>query len=304
MQAKTKRYSQMSKKQIKKYVFVCSALAYPAVLFFVFWCGTSVTSLLMCFQKIDYAGNATWNGLENFKLFIKYFFGADDRVNIGAKNALILYALNLACLPLSILQAYLIFKKCWGHALMRALIMIPSIISSLLMGRIFMKVIDWALPSIIPNMPNLLQDPKYAFWTTWFYGFWASGSTALIIYPNAMNAVDKEIYEAAEIDGVSSMWQELWFIILPLMYPTLSTMIITGFAGAFMNASSLTIFYKYSAPVEAYTLGYHYFVQVANAKSQVAFPPLAAGGLLMTVVIAPLTLLLRWAMEKYGPSED
>ncbi|MBQ8658242.1 MAG: sugar ABC transporter permease [Clostridia bacterium] len=309
MQTVTKGKRKVSQRVVKKYIFVATALAYPGLLFFVFFCGTSFGSIIMSFQKIDYAGNATWNGLENFKTFIKFFFGADDRVTIGVKNALILYGMSLIMLPFNLLQAYLIFKKCWGHAVMRALIMIPSIVSSLLMGRIFMKVVDWIIPSIMINtfgatdVPNLLQDPSYAFWTCWFYGFWSGGSGAIIIYPNAMAATDKEIYEAAKIDGVCTMWQEMWYIILPMMYPTLSTILITGFAGALMNSGSLTIFYKYSAPVEAYTLGYHYFVQVANAKSQVAYPPLAAGGLLLTAVITPLTLFLRWFLDKHDPME-
>ena len=304
MQATVERKKRISQRIVKKYLFVGSALFYPVLLFFVFWCGTSFTSILMAFQKIDYDGNATFNGLENFRLFIKYFFGADDRITIGVRNGLILYVMSLVTLPFNLLQAYLIFKKCWGQAFMRAVIMIPSVISSLLMARILMKIIDWGVPSLFPDLPNLLRTPKYAFWTTWFYGFWSGGTGAIIIYPNAMNAIDKEVYEAGELDGVCTMWQELWYIILPLMYPTLSTILITGLSGILMNSGNLTEFYKYDAPVEAYTLGYHYFVQVANAKSHVAFPPLAAGGLLMTIVVAPLTLLVRWFLEKHDPMED
>ena len=39
-------------------------------------------------------------------------------------------------------------------------------------------------------------------------------------------------------------------------------------------------------------------------SSEVNYPNLAAGGLIMTIIVAPLTLLLRRVLEKYGPSED
>ena len=37
---------------------------------------------------------------------------------------------------------------------------------------------------------------------------------------------------------------------------------------------------------------------------EMVYPMLSAGGLVMTLIVAPLTLLLKWALEKFGPSED
>ena len=41
-----------------------------------------------------------------------------------------------------------------------------------------------------------------------------------------------------------------------------------------------------------------------NTDNQMGYPLLAAGGFLMTLLIAPLTNLLKYLLEKYGPGED
>ncbi len=43
---------------------------------------------------------------------------------------------------------------------------------------------------------------------------------------------------------------------------------------------------------------------VQSMSSEAEYPPLAAKGLLMTCVAVPLTMLVKWALEKYGPQEE
>ena len=44
-----------------------------------------------------------------------------------------------------------------------------------------------------------------------------------------------------------------------------------------------------------------YFINIKNVSSFVGYPLLSAGGMIMTVVIAPLTILLKQLLEKFGP---
>jgi ABC-type sugar transport system permease subunit len=186
--------------------------------------------------------------------------------------------------------------------------MIPQIVSGFIICMVFKKFVEGAIPDIASkffnaeNFPNLLQSPDHAFATTLFYQIWISFATSLIVYPNAMREIDDGILEAGKIDGVGNMFQELWYLILPLIFPTLSTFLITGLAGIFTNAGSLPTFYMYSAPTSSVTIGYLYWRDVANSSNYASYPVLAAGGLLMTFVVAPATLILRWALDKFGPT--
>ena len=50
---------------------------------------------------------------------------------------------------------------------------------------------------------------------------WLSLGTGFLAFIAGLQTVDKNLYEAAAIDGVGNRWQELWFVTLPAMKPQL-----------------------------------------------------------------------------------
>jgi ABC-type sugar transport system permease subunit len=110
--------------------------------------------------------------------------------------------------------------------------------------------------------------------------------------------------EAAEVDGAGP-FRQFMSILLPSIFPTISTFLITGIAGIFINQGGLYDFYANGALQSSYTLGYYLFVKVVGSSSgKASYPYAAAAGLLMTLVAVPLTLLMKFVLEKFGPSED
>ena len=114
-----------------------------------------------------------------------------------------------------------------------------------------------------------------------------------------MRGISPDIFESAKIDGVSNMFQELRYIILPLIYPTLTTFLITGFAAIFSNGGPLLEFYYTSAPSYVSNMGYYFTRAVLVDATEFSYPKYAAGGLILTVLIGPLTLLLKRFLEKF-----
>lgn len=303
--------SKIRNKKFSERMFIFSLIFYPMLLFCVFYVYVNFNSIIMAFQKIDMAGKATFVGLENFKSFMSQLLTDNPYLKISFINSLKMYFINLIiCVPLYILFGYMLFKKCFLHKSIRLIVMIPQIVSGVLMSMVFLKFVDWVIPDIAlrffgkETFPNLMRDGRYAFGMTIFYSVWTSFSTSLIVYPNAMNSIDPEIIEAGQIDGISNMFQELWYIILPLIYPTFTTFLITGFAGILSNAGPLTTFYLWNAPYETYNMGYYYLVETAHVSEQSGYPVLAAGGLIMTILVAPATNLLKWLLEKFGPEVE
>jgi ABC-type sugar transport system permease subunit len=299
----------ISQKKLHDDLFVASFLVYPILLFAIFYVYVNFNSILLAFKNYDFKGNWTWAQLDNFKSFIDNVAGGSATWTTGLKNSFLMYFLSLIiCLPLYVFFSYILFKKCVMHKQLRAIAMIPQIVSGFIICMVFKKFVEGAIPDIAlkffkkEGFPNLLQSPLHAFGTSLFYQIWISFATNLIVYPNAMTEIDDGILEAGKIDGVGNIFQELWYLILPLIFPTISTFLITGLAGLFTNAGSLPTFYMYSAPTSAVNVGYLYWQQVANSTTYAGYPMLAAGGLLMTLFVAPLTMLVRWALEKYGPT--
>ena len=299
--------------KLKKNLFVYSLIAYPLILFLIFYVVVNFNSILLAFQTIDGSGKS-FAGLNNFKTFLSEMFGEGNLLSYSFINSIKMYFINLVvCMPLYVFFSYLLFKKCFLNKTVSFLVMIPSIMSGLVIALIFVNFIGSTAPLTFimektgwngGKWLNLLYDEKYAFGTTLFYMIWLSFATSLIVYPTAMRGINPEVLESAKIDGISNMFQELWYIILPLIYPTLTTFLITGFAAIFSTSGPLLEFYYTDAPDYVSNMGYYFTKMILVDGTEFSYPKYAAGGIILTIIVAPLTILLKWALEKFGPATE
>ena len=299
--------------KLKTNLFVYSLIGYPLILFVIFYVVVNFNSILLAFQTIDGTGKS-FAGLSNFKVFLSEMFGKGNLLSYSFINSIKMYFINLVvCMPLYVFFSYLLFRKCLLHKTVSFLVMIPTIMSGLVISLIFVNFIgsNGPLTYIMEKTGinggkwlNLLYDEKYAFGTTLFYMIWLSFSTSLIVYPTAMRGINPEVLESAKIDGISNMFQELWYIILPLIYPTLTTFLITGFAAIFSTSGPLLEFYYTDAPDYVSNMGYYFTKMILVDSTEFSYPKYAAGGIILTIIVAPLTLLLKQALEKFGPATE
>lgn len=299
--------------KLKTNLFVYSLIGYPLILFVIFYVVVNFNSILLAFQTIDGTGKS-FAGLSNFKAFLSEMFGEGNLLSYSFINSIKMYFINLVvCMPLYVFFSYLLFRKCLLHKTVSFLVMIPTIMSGLVISLIFVNFIgsNGPLTYIMEKTGinggkwlNLLYDEKYAFGTTLFYMIWLSFSTSLIVYPTAMRGINPEVLESAKIDGISNMFQELWYIILPLIYPTLTTFLITGFAAIFSTSGPLLEFYYTDAPDYVSNMGYYFTKMILVDSTEFSYPKYAAGGIILTIIVAPLTLLLKQALEKFGPATE
>jgi len=301
----------ISKITVKKYVFVWLIMAFPVANFLVFWLYANFGSLVMAFQSRDFMGNVTgWVGLENFRQFL------DDIINspiisVAFRNTFI-YAGNtfFVIMPLQLFFSYYMFRKFPLHGVVKFILMLPAIISGFVVCLVFKKFVEGALPTImftffgIENFPNLISDVRYGLGTMLFYEVWLSFTTTLIMYSNAMNQIDDSVLESAKLDGVNEGLQEFFTICLPLIFPTLTTFLVVNFSGFLNFSGPLVAFFRFNAPQQYQSFGYWMYINVAATQSQIMYPYMAASGFLLTIVMAPLTFLLKHVLEKYGPSAD
>ena len=293
---------------LKDNLFVYSLIGYPLILFCIFYIGINFNSIILAFQSIDGAGKH-FAGFKNFQLFWQEMTSSGNLLFYSLINSLKMYAINLViCVPLYICFSYLLFKKCLFNRVISFLVMIPSIMSGLVISLVFVNFIGSNGPITElcrifgineGKWINLLHSEEFAFGTTQFYSIWLSFSTSLLVYPTAMRGISPEVFESAQIDGVSNMFQEMRYIILPLIYPTLTTFLVTGFAAIFSNSGPLLEFYYTEAPSYVSNMGYYFTRAVLVDATEFSYPKYAAGGLILTALIGPLTLLLKRFLEKF-----
>ena len=154
-------------------------------------------------------------------------------------------------------------------------------------------------------LPGSAYNSK--FYGALIFTLWFSFGTNVLIYTGAMSGVDQSSVESAQLDGVTS-FQEFFHIYVPMIFSTVTTFVVTGLAGIFNNQMSLHTFFGNTNEVQVF--GYHFYGTAAmylagsGGLTMQDFHQLAAEGLIATLIIIPITLIVRNLMNKYGPSTD
>lgn len=292
----------------KDMIFYILMMAFPVVQFAVFYIGVNGGSFLLSFQNIDITTNTTTWTFRNISNVFK-MMTRDAEILSMAGMSLLSYALILFIgTPLGLLFSYYIYKKLPASGAFRVILFLPSIVSAIVMVTIFQFFVERAVPEIIKvisgkQIEGLLENQNSRFATIIFYNIWVGFGTSVLMYANGMGGISQEIVESAHLDGATGI-REFWHITLPMVYPTLSTFIITGVATIFTNQLNLYSFYGDRAPGNVQTYGYYLYNKTQAATSRAEYPELAAMGFLLTLIAVPLTLVIKWALEKFGPQAE
>ena len=162
-----------------------------------------------------------FRGLKNF---ITIFQDGDFRAAIW--NTLLWVVLQSTVhVLIGLAMALVLRRKPKGWSVVRTAYMIPNIIPTAATGVMFTLLLNPYFGIVKPFLdligadyamvPNLFGNSRYAFWTvtaTWI--FYSGFNT--IIFLAEMGAIDREIYEAATVDGAKP-WQLDRYLTLPLM---------------------------------------------------------------------------------------
>ena len=186
--------------------------------------------------------------------------------------------------------------------MMKVVLFAPSVICGMALIAIYTQFVEVVIPHIFTDLEiGLLANPATKFKTVLFYCIWLGFGGSILLYVGAMNNISDSVIEACKLDGANTL-QEIWYIVLPLIYPTFVTFIVVGVGGIFTNQMGLYSFFGEGATPDIQTFGYWFFVRTKAAGAK-DYPELAAVGLLMTAIVAPVTLFVKWGMEKLGPKQ-
>ena len=102
---------------------------------------------------------------------------------------------------------------------------------------------------------------------------------------------------------MANNFQELIRIVLPLIFPTFSTFLVTSVAGIFTNQMALFSFYS-TKPIsyDLYTIGYYLYRSASELEGLAGYSDLAALGVCISIFTIPVTFAVRKLLDRYGPS--
>ncbi len=304
------RLSKEKRKTVRqRRVFIWSFLGIPILSFLVFYVYANFNSIIMAFQRPVYGGEADyiWS-LDNFKRIGQLLSSSGDGTLIKALvNTLLMWSSGMIIgLPLSVLACYFFYVKIPGTKLFRAVMYLPQIITSSALVVLFKYAIgqggplDLFMTTMGSEYINPLTLQPNAMLTIIFYSVSFGFGTNIILLGSAMNSINTEMVEAARVDGCT-WFKELTHIILPTIWPTVSTIIILSTAGILGTTGPILAFTK--GEVGTSTLSFFIYQLVSGVGTGVTDLNLASAiGIAMTVVSLPFVFLVKRVV--YGKEED
>lgn len=292
-----------AEKKFKKMMFIVEMLFIPTIHLIVFFFYLNIDAILMAF-KVEEHGQIRWT-LENFTRFFGEFQKANSQIPESLKNTMIFFFSDLLIkFPLSVIVCYFLYKKVSGYKTFRFIFYMPCIISGTIYVVLFKYVIGMEGPvgllfgALGKDPIPFLSDSRYALNTIVFYTIWSGIGANIVVLGGAFNHIDDGIIEAAAIDG-ANMRCEFFKIIIPMIWPTLSTMLILSFVGIFSASGPILLFT--GGAYKTYTISYWLYYQVLTYGAKTYYP--MAVGLVFTLIGAPIALFMRWLANKI-PSYD
>ena len=220
------------------------------------------------------------------------------------RNALISTFIGYLFMPLYFIVPLYIVKKYFGHRFIKFIMLMPGMIAAMVWTLLFTMLVDRGIPQLFNLKIGLLANKETAFWTICARGVWFGFGSAVLMYTGLFSGIDQSVIEAGEIDGLS-FWGQWAHIYMPLTYPVWSLSFVNFFVGLFSGGSGLIEYFGYTAGKEVTNPGYILFVKVmANSDMYGGFGFNCAASIMFTLVALPLTMFLKWAFERFGPSED
>ena len=288
---------------LSKYIFLVAIYAIPIAGFAVFWVYVNIQSILNAF-RLEVQGELQWS-FRNWQYFWQDLTGESTFVNMPQilRNTLIFFGTNIAIiLPLSFLFSYFLFKKVCGYKFFRVIFFAPNIISAAVLATLFKFMVNPSLDGIITQLytlitnkpsPNFLMDERYALTAVVYYCIWTGFSVNLVLFNGAMERVPKDVLEAASIDGIGNT-RELFQIVLPMIWSTIGTLIITTTAGIFMASGPLLLLTQGAYGTN--TISFWIYQQV-QAQTSPYYP--ATVGFIFTLIGVPIVLAVKWLVERF-----
>lgn len=210
-------------------------------------------------------------GLENYRRLL-----ADTDFQAAAFNNLI-YAFGtvVPSIVLALIFALLLRESTRFSAFMRSALFFPTLIPLVAASALFIFIflpdiglLDHYLKKFGARSVNWIGDPSIALSSLIAMTVWKNAGYYMLFFLAGLQGISKDAEEAAIIEG-ANLFQRIWYVILPLLGPTIAFVVVIAFINSITqvdhvivmtqggpnNATSLLLFYIYQQAHEYFDLG-------------------------------------------------
>ena len=267
--AKPKLSAKVRRSNITAYLFLAPALIFLAIFFF--------TPLVQ----------VTYYSFTDFNLYTSKWVGGANYVQLfqdplfwlSIRKSFIYLLATPILIILSLTLAIIVNRQLGGIAFFRAMYFMPAVVSAVAIGIIFDLVFaDQGLMNgmlrqlgLIKRPIPFLQNPDLVLPTIMSVTIWRGIGYYMVMFLAGLQAIPKELYEAAQIDG-ASIWRQHWHITVPSLRPIIvlvgilssigalkafdEIFIMTDGGGGILNSGLTAMFYLYRQAFVFNEVGY------------------------------------------------
>ncbi len=282
------------KKDYSAYFFLLPAIA----VIFTFHLFPIFTALFMSFFKWNIlSGQMKFVFLDNFKQLLH------DREFYKSLYNTFYYVIFTVPVGifLSLVVAVLLNQKIKLVGWYRLLYFLPVITSMNAVAIVWKWIYhpNYGLLNYILSFFNIgpidwLNDPRFAMPAIIIMSIWKNLGYNVVIFLAALQNVPKELYEAADIDGASSI-KKFFYITIPMISPTIYFVLITSTIASFQVFAQIYIMTPNGGPLRSTTVVVYYLYQLAFEQFKTGYA--CAMTFVMFLIIGAMTLLQRKLTE-------
>ena len=294
-------------------IFFWVMMALPIVQFLIFYIGVNFNNVVLAFQTYD--KNTGKFDFPQADSFVRVFKERKE-LWLYVKNSLQFFLANaVIVMPLTLLFAYYIFRKFFMGGFFKILLFLPSVICSMVLLIFYEYFIDSVFVTFIgkikgektmPILTGMLKAGEE--WKLWgalmFFSVVVGFSGSILLYLNAMTQISASVLEAARIDGAGEA-RIFFSVVIPGVWGTIVSLLTVSMAGMLTNQAYLFNLFGNDARQFIQTMGYYLYVTInPDTPNYLEYPYVAALGVVLTLIIAPITIAVRKLLLTYGPSEE
>lgn len=226
------------------------AIACMMMLFLIIFCFVPMFGVLLAFRDGDRKLNVLnvifsgeWVGLRNFANVLKDYNFSRVLFNTLGLNILML----LFNFPGPIIFALLLneIRSRKMRMTVQGIAIFPHFLSWIIFGGIILSLTDVDMGVVNPVLnalglssnekPVNLGEPQFTWALIILSSFLKGVGWGSIVYTAAIAGIDKNLYEAAEIDG-AGRWRKIINVTLPLILPTITIFLLLNISALLGNS--------------------------------------------------------------------
>lgn len=274
------------------------------IIFLIFFVRPAIFAFYASFHDWNLLGGMNYVGLKNYRVL-----SIDSTFWLSFKNSLVYIGSGLFLQwPLALFLAVILNQdRMPGKRFFTSAFFIPVLTSTVVIGIVFQiflsknyGLFNYPLVAMGLEPIDWLGSLELSKFAVIILITWRWTGYNMVFFLAALKTIPKELYEAAEVDGASTV-QSFWHITLPMLRPAIGYVIILGMIGGWQLFDEPYILTSGGPADSSLSVGnYLYRVSITNLRMGYGS---AVGSVLFVVVMVLTTLQLR-LFGIYNPDKE